>query len=98
MEQAARRLHLVGPMSQLSVEEIDLAALSAAVRRRLGPTLEASYLRGRTAIRDAITDALRCSEYQAEDLVDTLELQGFVRFPHLPDDTHPSGRRYWHIR
>jgi hypothetical protein len=82
----------------LSVEEIDLAALSAAVRARLGSPLEASYLRGRTAIRDAIASQLACSVYEAEELVDTLELQGYVRFPHLPDDTHPSGRRYWHIK
>ena len=82
----------------LTVEEIDLAALAAAVRARLGSPLEASYLRGRTSIRDAIVAHLACSVYQAEELVDTLELQGYVRFPHLPDDTHPSGRRYWHIR
>ena len=82
----------------LTVEEIDLQALSATVRARLGSPLEASYLRGRTAIRDTILAHLGCSVYEAEELVDTLELQGFVRFPHLPDDTHPSGRRYWHIK
>jgi hypothetical protein len=36
--------------------------------------------------------------YEAEELMDTLELQGYVEFPHLPDDTHPSGRRYWRIK
>ena len=81
----------------LSVEEIDLAALTQTVRERIGASVEASYLRGRTLIRDAIVVHFRCSIYEAEQLVDTLELQGFVRFPHLPDDTHPSGRRFWHI-
>ena len=81
----------------LSVEEIDLAALTQTVRERIGASVEASYLRGRTLIRDAIVVHLRCSIYEAEQLVDTLELHGFVRFPHLPDDTHPSGRRFWHI-
>ena len=82
----------------LTVEEIDLAALSSSLRARLGSPLEASYLRGRTAIRDAIAVQLGCSVYEAEELVDTLELQGYVEFPHLPDDTHPSGRRFWHIK
>jgi hypothetical protein len=82
----------------LTVEEIDLAVLSAELRQRLGRTLEASYLRGRTEIRDAVAAHLRCSVYEAEELVDTLELQGYVEFPHLPDDTHPSGRRFWHIK
>lgn len=82
----------------LAIEEIDLAALSTAVKNRLGAEIEASYLRGRTAIRDAIVTQLRCSDYEAEQLVDTLEMNGFVDFPHLPDDTHPSGRRVWHIK
>lgn len=82
----------------ITLEEIDLQALSHAVGMRLGSTIEASYLRGRTAIRDAIAAHLGCSDYEAEELVETLELQGFVRFPHLPDDTHPSGRSVWHIK
>jgi hypothetical protein len=82
----------------LSVEEIDLAALAAAVRERLGSPLHGSYLRGRTLIRDAIATHLGCSAYEAEQLADTLELQGYISFPHLPDDTHPSDRRYWMIK
>jgi hypothetical protein len=84
-------------MSQLAIEEIDLAALAGAVRARLGAEVEASYLRGRTLVRDAIAEHLGCSDFEAEELAETLELHGLVRFPHLPDDTHPSGRRYWHI-
>jgi hypothetical protein len=82
----------------ITVEEIDLQALSHAVGARLGSTLEASYLRGRTAIRDAIAAHLHCSDYEAEQLVDTLELNGFVKFPHLPDETHPAGRSIWKIK
>jgi hypothetical protein len=84
-------------MSQLTVEEIDLASLAEAVRVQIGDTLEASYLRGRTVIRDAVVAHLGCSDYEAEQLVETLELQGYVRFPHLPDETHPLDRRRWHI-
>ena len=57
----------------------------------------ASYLRGKTLLRDAISDQLRCSAYEAEELVETLELMGYVRFPHLADATHPLTRHSWVI-
>jgi hypothetical protein len=84
-------------MQPIVIEEIDLAALTDALRARLGSSLEASYLRGKTLIRDAIVVYLQCSEFEAEQLVETLELHGLVRFPHLSDDTHPSDRRWWQI-
>jgi hypothetical protein len=80
-----------------TVEDIDLARLTELVRARLGDTIDASYLRGKTVVRDAIVEALDCSEVQAEELVETLELQGFIRFPQLADDTHPAGRQPWII-
>ncbi len=82
-------------MRPLTVEEIDLAALCESVRARLGDRLEASYLRGKTILRDAVVETLGCSCYVAEELVETLELNGFVRFPLYADDTHPAGRRPW---
>ena len=82
---------------QLAVEDIDLAQLAGAVRRRYGRHLYASYLRGKTLIRDALALELGCSAYEAEELVETLELMGYVRFPHLADDTHPLTRHSWVI-
>jgi hypothetical protein len=82
---------------QLVVEDIDLSQLAGAVRRRYGRHLYASYLRGKTLIRDAILEQLGCSEYEAEELVETLEMMGYVRFPHLADDTHPLTRHSWII-
>ena len=38
------------------------------------------YLRGRTAFRDALADRLGCSALEAEELVDTLEARGFLRY------------------
>jgi hypothetical protein len=81
----------------ISVDDIDLSALCDALRARLGTSIEASYLRGKTVMRDAITLHLGCSEEIAEQLVETLELQGFVRFPHFADDTHPQDRKVWEI-
>jgi hypothetical protein len=81
----------------LAVEDIDLAQLAGTVRRRYGRHLFASYLRGKTLIRDAIVLELSCSTCQAEELVETLELNGYVRFPHLADETHPLTRHAWVI-
>jgi hypothetical protein len=81
----------------LSVDEVDLATLTDALRERVGPTLQATYLRGKTLMRDVLARHLRCSDHQAEDLIETLELQGFIRFPHYADETHPLGRRQWII-
>jgi hypothetical protein len=81
----------------LSVEEIDLQRLAGDIRRRYGRHLYASYLRGKTLMRDAVVDELSCSAYEAEELVETLEMMGYVRFPHLADDTHPLTRHSWII-
>jgi hypothetical protein len=54
-------------------------------------------LRGKTLLRDAVVEQLRCSAYEAEELVETLELQGYARFPHLADDTHALTRETWTI-
>jgi hypothetical protein len=84
-------------VTPVSIDDIDLASLAELLRVQLGSSLETSYLRGKTLLRDTLTAHLGCSDAEAESLVDTLELQGYVRFPHFQDDTHPSGRRFWHI-
>jgi hypothetical protein len=82
---------------QLAVEDVDLAALAAAIARRYGRHLYASYLRGKTVMRDAVAEHLGCSTYEAEEMVETLELMGYLRFPHLADQTHPLTRHAWII-
>lgn len=82
---------------QLAIESVDLAALARTVRSRYGRHLYASYLRGKTLIRDAIIETLRCSAYEAEELVETLELMGYVHFPERPDHTHALTREQWRI-
>jgi hypothetical protein len=78
-------------------EEVDLLQLAAGLRRCFGPALAASYLRGKTLMRDAVVVQLGCSVYEAEQLVETLETQGYIRFPQLADDTHPADWRRWLI-
>lgn len=66
--------------SEPDIEEIDLAALAAALERALGGAPPMGYLEGRTAFRDAVAAHLHCSDATAEDLVDTMESRGFLRF------------------
>lgn len=82
---------------QLAVEDVDLEALAGALARRFGRHLHTSYLRGKTVMRDAVAEELGCSTYLAEELVETLELMGYLRFPLLADDTHPLTRHAWLI-
>jgi hypothetical protein len=82
---------------QPSIEQLDLAQLAIVLRRRFGRHLFAGYLNGKTLMRDALEELLSCSDSMAEELVETLELQGYLRFPHLADDTHPATRQSWII-
>jgi len=63
-----------------SIDEIDLAALAEELRRFFYSDPPVGYLRGKTAFRDALVQAHGCSSTQAEELVDTLEARGFLRF------------------
>lgn len=68
-------------------EQIDLNRVSARLARRFGSRPPVGYLRGKTAMRDALATDLECSAVDAEALIDTLESRGFLRF-----DGDPSQR------
>ena len=69
-----------------SIEEVDLEWVSERLRGMFEHSPPHGYLRGKTAMRNAIEEALHCSELEAEEMVDTLESRGFVHF-----DGDPSG-------
>jgi hypothetical protein len=77
---------------RLAVEEIDLAELTRSLRARLAGAAPAGYLDGRTALRNAVTEELGCSELEAEELVDTLVAGGFVRYQGDPASAIDDGR------
>jgi hypothetical protein len=68
-------------MEHVEVDEVDLAALMDGLRRDFGGEPPVGYLRGRTALRDAVARRLGCSALEAEELVDTLESRGFLHYP-----------------
>ncbi|MFP2898380.1 hypothetical protein [Corallococcus sp. 4LFB] len=63
-------------------DDLDLRKLTADLKSRLGPGEPVGYLRGKSLMRDMLLDMRenQFSELEAEELVDTLESRGFVRF------------------
>jgi hypothetical protein len=69
-------------------DDLDLQELMVELRRNLGPGEPVGYLRGKSLMRDILVQRRNFSEYEAEELVDTLEMRGFLRF--LGDPTERS--------
>lgn len=81
-------------VSSLVVESVDLADLTERLRHRFEAAPPIGYLNGRTVIRDAVASELDCSELEAENIVDTLIAQGFVRYGGDPTFEIDDGRRW----
>ena len=69
-------------MQQL--ESIDLRTVSRSLAEAFRHHAPHGYLRGKTAMRDHLEEELGCSALEAEELVDTLESRGFLRFESSP--------------
>ena len=69
-------------------DDLDLRQLTADLKSALGPGEPVGYLRGKSLMRNLLVDLKGFSELEAEELIDTLELRGFLRF--LGDPTERS--------
>jgi hypothetical protein len=81
---------------RLSIEDVDLAELTDALRARFAGVAPAGYLDGRTALRDAVAERLECSTLEAEEIVDTLVAHGFARYDGDPAAALDDGS-YWSL-
>lgn len=79
------------------IESIDLAALAASLAETFAGQAPEGYLRGRTALRDAVAACAGCSEAMAEDLVETMIGRGFLRFDGDPESISAESAT-WAIR
>ncbi|HSP79173.1 MAG TPA: hypothetical protein VLQ93_11620 [Myxococcaceae bacterium] len=61
-------------------EDLDLRQLTAELKAALPPGEPVGYLRGKALMRNMLVELKGFSELEAEELVDTLELRGFLRF------------------
>jgi hypothetical protein len=64
---------------------IDLTWLATTIRPQVTP-LPASYVLGKTRIRDKVMKQLGCSAAEAERLVDEMEARGLFRFQRRDGD------------
>lgn len=77
-------------------DDLDLQQLTADLKSRLAPGEPVGYLRGKALMRDMLVRMKNFSELEAEDLIDTLEMQGFLRF--LGDPSERSiADAHWEI-
>ncbi len=67
-------------MDPIVPEEIDLEKLRSRLADEFGDAPPTGYIRGKTALRAAVVRDLDCSELEAEQLVETLESRGFIRY------------------
>lgn len=79
----------------MDIDDIDLAELAASIQRHIPPNdPPVGYLRGRAYFRDVISHELRCSEVEAEQLVETLETNGYLRFLGDPSSRSQAESRW----
>lgn len=77
-------------------DDLDLRQLTAELKALLGPGEPVGYLRGKSLMRDLLMERKGFSSLEAEELIDTLELRGFLRF--LGDPTERSvADSHWEI-
>lgn len=68
----------------MQLEDVDLETLAGSLRDRTPLGEPRGYLRGKSALRDLVVSILGCSELEAEDLVETMESRGYLRFEGNP--------------
>ncbi len=79
----------------MDLSNVDLAEVAALIRRHIPPgEPPVGYLRGRSYFRDVLTHELGCSDLEAEDLVDTLEMNGFLHFQGDPAERSEAESRW----
>lgn len=78
-------------MMPLDPESVDLAQLCQRLRRIFDGGAIEGYTDGRTAIRDALMEQMKCSALEAEDLVETMIGRGYLRFDGDPRHAAEDG-------
>lgn len=64
----------------MHLEDIDLRELAESLKKQLSEGPAMGYLRGKALMRDLLARDRGLSALEAEELVDTLELNGFLHF------------------
>ncbi len=77
-------------------DDLDLRQLTTDLKHMLAPGEPVGYLRGKALMRNLLVEMKGFSALEAEELIDTLEARGFLRF--LGDPTERSvADAHWEI-
>jgi hypothetical protein len=76
---------------QWEIVVISPSRAQSVLHARFGALVDADYLPGKTAMRDALCEELGVSQLEAEELCDSLEERGILRFVRSPEGVG------WHI-
>ncbi|KFE64604.1 hypothetical protein [Hyalangium minutum] len=77
-------------------DDLDLRQLTEDLKGALGPGEPVGYLRGKSMMRDMLVHMKGFSELESEELIDTLELRGFLRFLGDPSERSVADA-HWEI-
>ncbi len=77
--------------------QLDLVMLARALHSRLGTLSPSGYLEGKTALRDFVVEMLGDSLLDAEELIDLLEVYGFLEFDADPADPEGAEEGHWYV-
>lgn len=83
-------------MAPMTLDDVDLRQLAARLCERTPPGQPVGYLRGKAALRDLVEEQVGCSALEAEELVDTLESRGYLRFEGNPAE-RSQAYSHWFI-
>ena len=78
-------------------EDLDLCRLAEELREKLQRYPPHGYLRGKSLMRDVLVQEHRFSQLEAEELVDTMEAQGYLHFLGDPAERSHADDTVWEI-
>jgi hypothetical protein len=70
----------------MTLEDIDLEELAEKLQGRIPTGEPRGYLRGKLTLREEVRQIVGCTELEAEELVETLEERGYLRFHGDPSE------------
>lgn len=78
-------------------EDLDLKALAEELHQKLQRDPPHGYLRGKSLMRDVLVHDHRFSELEAEEVIDTMEMQGYLHFLGDPSERSHASDTTWDI-
>lgn len=81
----------------MTPEDIDLEQLRRKLLAQFSGAAPAGYVRGKGDLRAAVVAVLECSALEAEQLVDTMEARGLIRYEGDRQEEVDQLERHWDL-